>query len=167
MVENFSSPESGLPFNTTTNKDANFLTNSQDYYSGELERLKETKNSLVKELQEVIDKSIDKSDIYSYFSNFLELFRNFVDQLSLEQLVALFNIIGFGMVLTMSISIKILLVGDYLIDKLKLELRYPKLVSNKKEFNKLNLMFSLTMYYLVVIAFILANIYMLLLKYFV
>jgi len=142
------------------------LTNYKSYLSKEILKMEQTKDSLVKELQN----NIDKSDIFSFISDFLENFKSFVDQLSLEQLVALFNIIGFGMVLGTLISISTLLIGDYLIDKLKLDIRYPKVskyIRLKQSLNKHYLMFYMTMFYVIVIVFILVNLYMLFLKYFV
>jgi hypothetical protein len=143
-----------------------FLATNQTYLNSELNKLEETKNSSIKELQDIIN----KSDISSYISDFLDNFRKFVDLLNLEQLVALINIFGYCMILFTLFSITTVLIGDYLIDKFKLEIRYPKLaklIRIKQTLNKHSLFFNITMFYVIVIGFIFMNIYMLLLKYFI
>ena len=136
------------------------------YLCQELQKLESTKTNYVKELQE----TINKSDIFGFFSDFIEKYKSFIDHLSLEQLVALFNIIGYSMILLTLISITTLLIGDYLIEKLKLDIKYPKLakyIRFKQSLNKHYLMFYMIMFYIIVLLFIIVNIYMLLLKYFV
>ena len=136
------------------------------YYSNELEKLAKVKDTYVKEIQD----SINKADISSFLSDFIKNYQSFVDQLSLDQLVALFNIIGFGMLLSTLFSISTLLIGDYLIDKLQLDIKYPKIskyIKLKQRLNKHYLMFYMTMLFIISIVFILANVYMFLLKYFV
>jgi hypothetical protein len=136
------------------------------YYNNELSRLNTQKNDLVKELQEVIN----KSDVSGFIKDFIETYKNFVDQLSLEQLVALFNIIGFLMIFFTLISITTLLIGDYLIEKFKLNDKYPKIykyIKFKQTLNKHYMMFYFIIFYIIVIVYILANFYMLLIKYFI
>ena len=143
-----------------------FLVTNQTYLNSELNKLEATKNSSVKGLQDIIN----NSDISSYISDFLDNFRKFVDLLNLEQLVALFNIIGYVTILFTLFSITTLLIGDYLIDNLKLEIRFPKLaklIRIKQILNKHSLFFNIIMFYVIVITFIIMNIYMLLLKYFI
>ena len=91
-----------------------------------------------------------------------------MDTLSLEQLVALFNIIGYTAILMTLISLSSLTIGDYLIEKLNLESKYPKLsklIKLKQNLNKHYLMFYTIMLYIISILCILANIYILILKY--
>ena len=143
-----------------------FLVTNQTYLNSELNKLEATKNSSVKGLQDIIN----NSDISSYISDFLDNFRKFVDLLNLEQLVALFNIIGYVTILFTLFSITTLLIGDYLIDNFKLEIRFPKLaklIRIKQILNKHSLFFNIIMFYVIVITFIIMNIYMLLLKYFI
>ena len=139
----------------------------KNYLNNEKWQLDNTKNSnnYVNEIQD----SINRSDIFSFFFDFLEWYRNFVDQLNLEQLVAIFNLIGYGTLLSILISISIILLGDYLIDKLKLDIKYPKFakyIKIKQSLNKHYLMLYFVLFYFIIIIFIIGNIYMLLLKYF-
>ena len=152
--------------NLTSSENAENINLMKTYYSNELEKLAKVKDTYVKEIQD----SINKADISSFLSDFIKNYQSFVDQLSLDQLVALFNIIGFGMLLSTLFSISTLLIGDYLIDKLQLEIKYPKIskyIKLKQRLNKHYLMFYMTMLFIISIVFILANVYMFLLKYFV
>lgn len=152
--------------NLTSSENAENINLMKTYYSNELEKLAKVKDTYVKEIQD----SINKADISSFLSDFIKNYQSFVDQLSLDQLVALFNIIGFGMLLSTLFSISTLLIGDYLIDKLQLDIKYPKIskyIKLKQRLNKHYLMFYMTMLFIISIVFILANVYMFLLKYFV
>lgn len=152
--------------NLPSHETADNINLMKTYLCQELQKLESTKTNYVKELQE----TINKSDIFGFFSDFIEKYKTFIDHLSLEQLVALFNIIGYSMILLTLISITTLLIGDYLIEKLKLDIKYPKLakyIRFKQSLNKHYLMFYMIMFYIIVLLFIIVNIYMLLLKYFV
>jgi hypothetical protein len=146
-------------FNLGETKD--FLITDKTYLNSELIKLDETKNNSIKELQDISN----KSDMFSYLNDLLDIYRNFTYQLDLPQLVALVNIIGYVTILSTLFSITILLIGDYLIDKLKLEIKYPKLarfIRLKQTLNKGYLIFYLTFLYIISVAFIIGNIYMLL-----
>ena len=130
-----------------------------------MNKLEQTKNSIVKELQYIIS----TSDISSYISEFLDNFRQFVDLLDVTQIVALVNIIGYATILSTLFSLTTILIGDYLIEKLKLEIKYPflaRIIRFKQTLNKGSLIFYLTSFYITVIFFLITNIYMILLKYF-
>jgi hypothetical protein len=110
------------------------------------------------------------TNISSYISEFLDNFRQFVDLLDVNQLVALVNIIGFTSILATLFSLTTLLLGDFLIDKLKLEIKFPKLarvIRWKQTLNKGSMIFYLTSLYITIVVFISLNIYMILLKYFI
>jgi hypothetical protein len=152
--------------NFTNGETKEFLVTNQKYLNNELNKLEEAKNSSVKELQDIIN----NSDISSYISDFLDKYRNFVSLLDLDQLVALINIFGYIMILFTLFSITVVLIGDYLIDNFKLEIRFPKLsklIRIKQTLNKHSLFFNIIIFYIIVIIFIIINIYILLLKYFI
>jgi hypothetical protein len=67
-----------------------------------------------------------KSDIFEGFSNLIENFRQYLDTLTLDQIVILLNIFGYFMIFQALISICLILLGDSLILKFNLETRYPK-----------------------------------------
>src|SRR5271156_4356185 len=148
----------------TNGETKEFLITNQKYLGNELNKLEETKNSSVKELQDIIN----NSDISSYISDFLDSYRNFIDLLDSDQLVALTNIFGHTMILFTLFSISVVLIGDYLIDNFKLEMRFPKLaklIRIKQTINKHSLFFNIIIFYIITIIFIIINIYMILLKY--
>ena len=162
--------------NFTNGETKEFLVTNQKYLNNELNKLafaprasgqgEEAKNSSVKELQDIIN----NSDISSYISDFLDKYRNFVSLLDLDQLVALINIFGYIMILFTLFSITVVLIGDYLIDNFKLEIRFPKLsklIRIKQTLNKHSLFFNIIIFYIIVIIFIIINIYILLFKYFI
>jgi hypothetical protein len=57
----------------------------------------------------------------------IENYRLFLSTLHLDQIVAIINIIGYLMVLNAVLSITTILAGNYLINKYKLEVKFPKL----------------------------------------
>jgi hypothetical protein len=146
------------------------LTNLKNSYSTKLNELNEQKDIYVDKILDVINQSDTKSNVFDFLSDFIVNFQSIVDQLGLEQLVAIFNIVGFCTVIVNLNNISILLIGDYLIEKLNLEVKYPKLtklIRIKQKLNKGFLTFYLAFLYLLLIIYILGNIYMLVLKYFV
>lgn len=149
----------------TTGETKEFLITNQKYLCNELNKLEETNNSSIKELQDIIN----NSDISSYISDFLDSYRKFIDLLDSDQLVALINIFGYIMILFTLFSITFVLIGGYLIDNFKLELRFPKLaqlIRIKQKINKHSFFFNIIIFYIITISFIIINIYMILLKYF-
>lgn len=89
---------------------------------------KETK-IVSKELDEISkvikaeDSEIVKSDLSGPIKDFIESYQNFLSVLSADQIVAVFNLIILTSILMTLFSLSVLLVGDYLIDKLKLEIK--------------------------------------------
>ena len=85
-------------------------------------------------------------------------------------MVALFNICGYFVIFMTIWTISILSIGEYLIGKLNLETKYPKIakyIKIKQKLYKAYFTFYIIWLYLIVILCIIANFYMLLLKYFV
>lgn len=128
---------------------------------------------IMKEILDHIDhnrKGSSQSNFIDTLSELITQVQSVVDTLSLEQLVALFNIsFNVTMLFTLT-SISTLLIGDYLINKLNLDKNYPKLakiILFKKALNKHYLNFYILLFYIVLIVSIMGNLYMLLLKYFV
>nr|YP_009710679.1 hypothetical protein [Amanita muscaria]QFZ98628.1 hypothetical protein [Amanita muscaria] len=146
------------------------LNNKHKYCSEELSNLINKKDSCINELIEKINNNVNKSDIFNFISDMVEKYQSIISNLNLEQLVALFNIFGFIMVLITIVNISTVLIGDYLIDKLNLENNFPKLskyIRIKQNLNKGYLIFYIVLLYILTIIYILCNIYMLILKYFI
>jgi hypothetical protein len=144
------------------------LNNKQKYYSNELNNLIVKKDENVNELLDNINSIINNSDLSSYLSDIMEKYNSILSTLSLDQTVALFNILGFFMILVTIFNLTTVFIGDYLIDRLKLENKYPKLtkyIKFKQNLNKGYLTFYYVILYIITIIFILCNIYMIFLKY--
>lgn len=96
----------------------------------ELKSINTERKEVTNEIKNIIDEIEKKSDISEYFFNLLprqEQYRNFVNTLEVDQLVALINVFGYYMILITLINISVILVGDYLIERLNLDTRFPKL----------------------------------------
>ena len=78
------------------------------------------------ELSQYVD-TVNKQDIFHGISNLIDDFKQYLDTLSADQLVALFNIFGYYMISQALISICLILLGDSVIQKFNLEIRFPKL----------------------------------------
>uniref|UniRef100_UPI0030FE484B hypothetical protein n=1 Tax=Singerocybe alboinfundibuliformis TaxID=1346812 RepID=UPI0030FE484B len=184
------------------------LQSGSSYLNNELLKLTENKDSFVEELQD----TISKADLSTYITDLLDSFRNFVSLLSLDQLVALTNILGLFIILGTLVSISTIFfersdlpyhntsdinninrkVGDThpfspsplsnlkegevvdregaLIEKITVENKYPKIakfITLRQTINKHYLTYNISILYLIVIVFILINIFMMVLKYFI
>lgn len=138
--------------------------------TGEAKKALETKS---KELDSNIKKAIDdisKSDISDIFKSFIEKYYQFLSGLSLDQIVAVFNLlIDFTLGYSL-FTLASLFMGEHVIDYFKLANKYPKLASLirlKITLNKHLKMFNLSFFIIFLLAGIVGNLYMFLLKYFV
>lgn len=126
-----------------------------------------------KKLEKKIEDNIDdlvKSDLSDIFKNTIDNYYKFLDGLTLDQTVAFFNlIIDFSLGYSL-FTIASLFMGEHIIDYFKLDIKYPKLASLirlKININKHLKMFNLGIFILFLLAGIVGNIYMFLLKYFI
>lgn len=156
-----------------TSESSEPLTSWESYYDAPLTKASSSKDGIMKEILDHIDqnrKGPSQSNVLDTLSELISQVQSVVDTLSLEQLVALFNIsVNVVMLFTLT-SISTLLIGDYLIDKFNLDKNYPKLskiIKFKKALNKHYTLFYIVFFFIVVILSIIGNLYMLLLKYFV
>jgi len=128
---------------------------------------KETEN-LVTDLKGG-DSGLDKADLSGPIKDFIESYQNFLNSLSLDQIVAVFNVLMIGSILLTMFSMSLLLVGDYLIDKFKLETRWPRFarfIRLKQKLNKHLLMYYITILFILCILGLSGNIFMFFSKYF-
>jgi hypothetical protein len=133
------------------------------------DKLEEKSKELDNKIKDSI-KDISNSDLSDIFTKFIEKYYQFLNGLSLDQIVAFFNLIidfslGFSLYTLAS-----LFMGEHIIDYFKLEIKFPKLASLIRlriNINKHLKMFNLGIFILFLLAGIVGNIYMFLLKYFV
>jgi ASC-1-like (ASCH) protein len=123
----------------------------------------------IKSLGEITDPNIVKSDLSDFFNNLIKNYQEFLSSLSSEQMVIVFNIIGYILLLITLTSITTVLIGDQLIKILKLETKYPKLanyIKLKQTLNKYYLRFYIVLFYILLLLLISINIFMFSLEYF-
>lgn len=115
------------------------------------------------------DGSVSQSGIFENLDYLLEQYRLFIANLSLDQIVIVYNLICFSAILMTISSLSFIFVGDYLIENLKLEIKYPKLakyIQFKKRMNKHYLMFYVVSFFVIVILSIIGNLVMLIVPLF-
>ena len=81
-------------------------------------------------LSKIVDMiSSNKNHYLNNLSETINLFKNYLSSLTLEQLVPLLNIFGLTVITSCLISIAMIFYGDYLIKYLNIENKYPKIAS--------------------------------------
>lgn len=116
-----------------------------------------------KDLFEYIDK-IRQKDIFDGFWDFLENYKVFLDTLSLDQKVALINLIGYITLLSSSISIVLILGANYIINRLNLESKFPwlnRFIRVREKVSSITLKLYILSFFLVIFIYLGLNIYML------
>lgn len=137
------------------------------------ERALQKQNENIKELQTLSntdDLEILKTGLSDLFYNLLDSYRDFLNILSSEQLVILFNLTGYVSLIMIMTNITTLLIGDQLINYFKLETKYPKIafyIKYKQTINKLYFNFYISYFYSLIILIIFVNIFMFTFDYFV
>jgi hypothetical protein len=122
----------------------------------------------IQSLSTIEDPNIVKSDLSELFNNFIDNINNFLSTLTSDQLVMVFNIMGYIMLLSTLNSITIILLGDQIINWLKLEIKYPKLakfIKFKQILNKHSLRFNIVLFYILILSLIAINFHMFLYDY--
>lgn len=158
--------------NTTDPQNIGAVQSNLKYYGEMYKNAVKQPELDIKELQslsEVNDLNIVKSDLSELFNNLIDNYREFLNTLSSDQMVIIFNISGYIMLLFTLTSITTILVGDQIINIFKLEIRYPKLakyIKLKQTLNKHYLRFYIVLFYILILSLISVNIYMFLFEYF-
>jgi len=126
----------------------------------------------IKELQtlsNINDPNNVKSDLSDLFNSLIDNYKDFLNTLTSEQMVIVFNIIGYTSLLITLTSITYILLGDQIINLLKLESKYPKLakyIKFKQTLNKYYLRFYIIFLYILILLLISVNIFMFSFEYF-
>ena len=113
---------------------------------------------------------IKKQDMFDWFWDFIDSYKAFLDTTTLDQKVAIINLIGYYMLLNASISIFFLiLVGNQFILWLNLEEKYPKLskiLRARAKVSTFTFMFHLIWFFLILFIYAGINIYIILYREF-
>ena len=98
----------------------------------------------------------------------IENYRLFLSTLNLDQIVAVLNIIGHFMVLSAVTSITIILAGNYLINILNLEVKFPKLafwIKTREKLTKTYLWLHVLFLFIILFINIGTNLYVFFISY--
>jgi hypothetical protein len=157
---------------TVDPKEIESLKSKLKFYKEMYDEAVKKQDMVIKEIQSLSntnDPDIVKSDLSELFYNLIDIYREILTTLSSEQMVIVFNISGYIMLLFTLTSITTLLIGDQLINFFKLETKYPKLakyIKLKQTLNKHYLRFYIVLFYILFLLLISINIYMFSLEYF-
>jgi hypothetical protein len=116
-----------------------------------------------------LDPETLKSDFSEFFINLADTCRDFINILSSEQMVILFNLCGYIILILILTSITSLLIGQDLINYFQLEFKYPKLAKYIKfqlTLRKYYLRFYIVYFYVSILILISVNIFMFSYDYF-
>jgi hypothetical protein len=158
--------------NTVDPKDIEALKSNLKLYKqmyDEAVKKQEIAINEVRSLSSTNDPNIVKSDLSDLFNNLIDNYREFLSTLSSEQMVIVFNLLGYIMLLFTLTSITTLLIGDQLIKNFKLDTNYPKLakyIKLKQTLNKYYLRFYIVLFYILLLLLISINIFMFSFEYF-
>lgn len=137
-----------------------------DYMKGEYIKdktnLVELKHEAYSEITKYIH-DLEKSSTFDWAWDLIEQYKEFTLTLSLEQLVALYNLIGYFMIWSALSSICLILVGDSIIKKLNLEVKLPKLariLQTRARLTKAYLKFYVFLLFILIFINVSVNIYM-------
>jgi hypothetical protein len=117
----------------------------------------------VKNLSDTTDPTIIRSDFSELFHQLADSFKDYLSILSSEQMVILFNLFGYMLLIMVLTSITILLIGDDLIRYFQLESKYPKLAKYIKfqlTVRKYQLKFLIVYFYFLILGLVSVNIFM-------
>jgi len=158
--------------NTKDSKEIEFLISKLNNYREMYKESVKIQEQSIKEIQslsDINDPDIVNSDFSGLFNKIIDNYKEFLTSLSSEQMVIVFNILGYTMLLFTLTSITTLLIGDQIINFLKLESKYPKLVKYiklKQTLNKHYLRFYIVLFYILLLLLISINIFMFSFEYF-
>lgn len=123
------------------------------------------KNEQIKsrtKLNEFYDE-IKNLDISDYFISLYDKYSEFLDSLSADKIVCLFNIIIDGLILSSFVSVLSIMLSENIINQMVFLEKYPrllKLLRLRNVINKKVSKFYLLMHFIIIISGILGNIYM-------
>jgi len=140
------------------------------YYTDMQDKALNKQDEYVKEVKYFTsdDEGIYKSDISDLFVNFVDSCRDYINILSSEQMVILFNLGGYVILAMIITSICLILIGQDLINYYELEFKYPKLakyINFHVTLRNYYLRFYIVYLYLFILVLISCNIFMFIYDY--
>jgi plasmid maintenance system killer protein len=138
------------------------LEYNQQMHKGAIQKQAE----FTKELQALSnsnDPDIVKSDFSELFNSLTETIKDFLSVLSSEQLVIVFNLCGYTILIMLMTSITTIIIGQDLINYFQLESKYPKIATYIRfqlTLRKYYLRFYIVYFYFIFLILISVNIFM-------
>nr|BAM29334.1 hypothetical protein [Lentinula edodes] len=133
----------------------NYNTNPTEYNKNEMERFK---NKLDKAYDE-----IKKLDISEYLSSLYNKYNEYLESLSPDKIVCIFNILTHGLILSSFFSVLSIMFSENIINQIGFLKKYPrilKLLKLRNNINKKVSKFYLLMHFITIILGLLGNIFM-------
>jgi hypothetical protein len=109
------------------------------------------------------DPEIVNSDFSELYLKFIDTIKDYLNVLSSEQLVIVFNLCGYTILMMLLTSITTIVIGQDLINYFGLEIKYPKLATYIRfqlKLRKYYLMVYIAYFYLMLLILISVNIFM-------
>lgn len=150
-----------------THENENTMNLMIDYWTNEKKNLKVEIDKTGSEITSIIN-GWEKSATFDWLFNYIDQYKEFISALNLEQLVALYNIIGYFMIISTLFSICLILLGDSFIKWLDLETKYPKLAQifkTRAVITKTYLKFYVVILFVLILINIGVNIYMIIISF--
>jgi hypothetical protein len=141
------------------------------YYEYKFKKATQEQGQLAKELQTLTstnDPNIIRSDLSEYLFNLVDYIKEYMNNLSSEQMVIIFNLSGYTLLFMIMTSITLMIIGQELINSYQLEVKYPRLaqyIQFQITLRKLYLRFYIVYFYLLITILISINIFMFLFEY--
>lgn len=135
-------------------------------YKTDLEKAQEISNKPSKEVYEYV-LEVKNSDIFGWVWDLIDRYNLFLDTLTLDQKVAIINLMGYFTLLNSALTILLILVGNHYIQLWNLEAKFPRLSNLLKARAKLSrvyLRIHIILFFVVLLGYIGANLYMLYLR---
>lgn len=133
-----------------------FLERSKEIYQQHIQDLNNTERLQIRELNEHLDQ-LKKQDSLGWLWDIIENFREYLSTLSQDQIVAVINLIGYFIILNTLIVICLILAGDKIIQRLNLEVKFPKiaiLIKARAKFSKAYLTFQVFLLFALIFLYI-------------
>jgi hypothetical protein len=132
-------------------------------YKTDLDKAQEISNKSSKVVYEYV-LEVKNSDIFGWVWDFIDRYNLFLDTLTLDQKVAIINLMGYFTLFNSALTILLILVGNHYIPLWNLEAKFPRLSNLLKARAKLSrvyLRIHLILFFVVLLGYIGANLYIL------
>ena len=142
-----------------------YSKNPTEYRQAEIERAKQKLDKSFEEVKSLeVVKEIQKSSLFEYINSFYNNYTEYLDSLTPDKIVCVFNIIIGGLTLSSFVSVLSIMLSENIINRIKFLDRFPKILAILKLRNNINKGIAkvyLIIHLVLILGGILSNIYML------